>query len=175
MFTKYEAIVSYPRLTATDLLCPNMPYITTKGRGVRVSLPLYIKTCTKLCKMLQNKTEVLHQFILQALVTHTDSLPGTRLLGIDCFGSNDDAKSLKGRYVSLFFSSGQCPDSLGRFSCMSHGLCLGIRHQSNADVPDELVLLIEKNIKTLLERRQRTVCFLSHKIVQMYRIIQIVK
>ncbi len=99
-----------PTATATDLLCPNMPYISTKGRGVRVSLPLYIKTCTKLCKMLQNKTEVLHQFILQALVTHTDSLPGTRLLGIDCFGSNDDAKSLEGRYVSLFFSSGQCSD-----------------------------------------------------------------
>ncbi len=30
MFTKYEA----------DLLCPNMSYISTKGRGVRVSLPL---------------------------------------------------------------------------------------------------------------------------------------
>ena len=31
MFTKYEA----------DLLCQNMFYITTKGRGVRASLPLY--------------------------------------------------------------------------------------------------------------------------------------
>ena len=38
MFTKYEA----------DLLCQNMPYIyTTKGRGVRVSLPLLIFHCTK--------------------------------------------------------------------------------------------------------------------------------
>ncbi len=31
VFTKYEA----------DLLCQNMFYITTKGRGVRVSLPLF--------------------------------------------------------------------------------------------------------------------------------------
>ena len=32
LFTKYEA----------EVLCQNMSHITTKGRGVRVSLPLYL-------------------------------------------------------------------------------------------------------------------------------------
>ncbi len=35
MFTKYQA----------DLLCQNMPHITTKGRGVMVSLPLLQLPC----------------------------------------------------------------------------------------------------------------------------------
>ncbi len=48
VFTKYEA----------DLLCQNMPYIATKGRGVMVSLPLWRQSSVKSVKAnLDSKVE----------------------------------------------------------------------------------------------------------------------
>ena len=41
IFCKYEVwVFDYIELDEADLLCQNMLYITTKDRGVRVSLPL---------------------------------------------------------------------------------------------------------------------------------------